>query len=978
MQGMLRYLYIGLCFTLFCPMTLLAMPPHPSLEGLIAQGQVKIPGFYIDPAMIATRAASKAAAKAVLAQAGISQAPLSGSIKALAVVVDFSDKVHTVTATYFDTLMFAAPVASGLGSVRDYYNKVSYGQVDIYTVNLPSSMGWVRASQTYSYYVDNNYGTDSPYPHNSQKLAEDVVDALHNAGVDFSLYDNTGSGVTAPIMLIHAGPGAEFTGSPNDIWSHSWSLQNPRTYNGVTIRDYTIMPEYWTTVNAATSDMTIGVFAHEMGHGFWSLPDLYDRTYSSNGIGDWSLMSTGSWNGPNGLGGGPAWPDAWCRVQMGFVTPTEIQGTVTGQSIPQTYNNPAPAHTVLRLSSTTLGSQEYFLIENRQQTPNTYDAYLPGSGLLIYHVDEAMWNYSLWNDNPCTVFPPCSCNPAAHFLVALLQADGLLQLEKKLSYGDTGDPFPGSTNKRAWSMATNPSPGSWYTCDGTGIGVSNISNSGAVMTADIVAGVPAWAIAVSPEALTIRCRPGQDALSQSFEVWNSGSGTLSYTITTNQPWLAVNPTNGTSTGERDTFTVTYNTTALAAGTYQGVITVSSPGVSSQQIIISLIVDTTAPTGSIVINGGNRYTNSPNVILSLYAFDPDDTIAAIQMRLGKSLPGSEIIWSNWIPYVSNVIITLDSPYDDGEKIVFAQFRDALWNTSIDTVQNSIILDTDSPNGTIIINNRSQYTNMNSVTITPSASDSSGVTNVRLSNDNIGFIDFSYSSGINWTLPTGEGKKTVYAQFKDGAGNWSDSTQASINVDTTPPVGSVAINYGSSFTKSRDVTLNLSGVDTSGISLMGLSNDNLTFIQSLFASSVPWTLTIGDGTKIVYARFKDGAGNWSKSYSASIALDTVLPRDGKLVAKPGNQKVLLDWFGFGDEYSGIKSYQLYYSTKGFTNLSPGNLIYTGMPPFVHTHIANGRTYFYKLQVEDKAGNISAGSQASATPNFIEFLPFLLMDK
>ncbi|MHB8068525.1 MAG: M6 family metalloprotease domain-containing protein [Desulfobaccales bacterium] len=482
-----------LCFTLFFPGLLQAMPPHPSLEGLITQGEVRVPSFYTDPVRRTERAAAKravaqAAAAATGAAAPVAQAPLTGSIKALAVVVDFSDKVHTVTAAYFDSMIFAAPIASGLGSVRDFYNKVSYGQVDIVTVNLPSSLGWRRAPRTYAYYVDGNYGTDSPYPHNCQKLAEDIVDALHTAGVDFSQYDNTHSGVMAPIMLIHAGPGAEFTGSPNDIWSHSWSLRTPRTYNGVVISDYVIMPEYWESVSSTASDMTIGVFAHEMGHGFWNLPDLYDTSYSSNGLGYWSLMAGGSWNGPSGLGAGPAWPDAWCRVQMGFVTPTEISGTVTSKSIPQAYNNPAPAQTVLKLSSSVLGAQEYFLIENRQKTANTYDYYLPGSGLLVYHVDEAVAS----NDHACTSTTTYSCS-SNHYLVALQQADGLMSLEKTpgsgtgSNRGDAGDPYPGSSTNRNWSHSTIPSSDSWYSSQNSQISVTNISNAGAVMTATLTA-----------------------------------------------------------------------------------------------------------------------------------------------------------------------------------------------------------------------------------------------------------------------------------------------------------------------------------------------------------------------------------------------------------------------------------------------------------------------------------------------------------
>ena len=55
----------------------------------------------------------------------------------------------------------------------------------------------------------------------------------------------------------------------------------------------------------------MATFAHELGHSMFALPDLYDRDYSSRGIGSWSLMAGGSWNGPSGLGSSPAHPDAW-------------------------------------------------------------------------------------------------------------------------------------------------------------------------------------------------------------------------------------------------------------------------------------------------------------------------------------------------------------------------------------------------------------------------------------------------------------------------------------------------------------------------------------------------------------------------------------------------------------------------------------------------------------------------------------------
>src|SRR4030067_1107120 len=127
---------------------------------------------------------------------------------AVAVVRGFSDKVKTVTAPYFDTMIFAAPVV-GRGSVYDYFDEVSYGQIDIVTVNLPSSMGWIRAPSTYATYVNGNYCGGS-YPNNCQKLAEDIVHAV-NSVVNFDNYDNDHNGIAEPIMLIHAGRGAAYT-----------------------------------------------------------------------------------------------------------------------------------------------------------------------------------------------------------------------------------------------------------------------------------------------------------------------------------------------------------------------------------------------------------------------------------------------------------------------------------------------------------------------------------------------------------------------------------------------------------------------------------------------------------------------------------------------------------------------------------------------------------------------------------------------
>ena len=73
-------------------------------------------------------------------------------------------------------------------------------------------------------------------------------------------------------------------------------------------------------------DCKIGVCAHELGHLLFGFPDLYDTDNSSEGIGDWCLMSGGSWGGG---GDTPVHPSAWCKVNQSWVTVENPQADAT-------------------------------------------------------------------------------------------------------------------------------------------------------------------------------------------------------------------------------------------------------------------------------------------------------------------------------------------------------------------------------------------------------------------------------------------------------------------------------------------------------------------------------------------------------------------------------------------------------------------------------------------------------------------------
>ena len=50
----------------------------------------------------------------------------------------------------------------------------------------------------------------------------------------------------------------------------------------------------------------------------------------------------------------------------------------------------------------------------------------------------------------------------------------------------------------------------------------------------------------------------------------------------------------------------------------------------------------------------------------------------------------------------------------------------------------------------------------------------------------------ASEKSWTLTTGDGTKTVYAQYSDVAGNVSSTVNDSIGLDTLAPVTSQSVN------------------------------------------------------------------------------------------------------------------------------------------------------------------------------------------
>lgn len=137
-----------------------------------------------------------------------------------------------------------------------------------------------------------------------------------------------------------------------------------------------------------------------------------------------------------------------------------------------------------------------------------------------------------------------------------------------------------------WFMRDNP-PGEAYVNR-----QSRPSNDLLMCIAEYLA--PGPMISLSTSEMSLNVEEGDNLPADTFTVRNTGGETLNYTITDDVSWLDVSPTSGSSNGEPDTITITYNTASLSIDMYTGTITVADPGALNLQQTIAVTLDVVQP------------------------------------------------------------------------------------------------------------------------------------------------------------------------------------------------------------------------------------------------------------------------------------------------------------------------------------------------------------------------------------------------
>lgn len=456
-------------------------------------------------------------------------------IKILPLLLNFSDDSRQRVADEIYNFFFGDKPEDR--SLRNYFMEVGNESVEF----IPGSYGvgdWIKMPKTKLDYAKGG---------SVSTLARDAFEILTSQGLNFNEYDQNGDGYIDYTLFVQSG-------DPQEGWSGSIFWLHYAPYElGAYVSEGLKVGEYIMTAEKFRGDKTAPLqgICHEFYH-YQGGNDLYSYLYNGDyAVSNWDIMAENFNN--FGMCG-------YSRVSLGWLRPTTI--TKSGVYEVDAIASKGPK----RLYRVDIpGTQEYFLIENRQLVG--VDAWwqgLPSTGLIFTHVDGGIPPQHRFNDGP----------PSYKHYAVWVEDGGGVKLKKDAVYC-------ADKNRTKFTLTTYPSTWDYEKKAKVGINFTQISKSDLKMSfrVDFVYQEPHPA--VDMDVLDFgKIQKGINRVI-TIKINNEGTGTLSGKLFSKDNWISFEP--GDFSGNGASVSVIASADFVKPGNYKGKIEIKCKGADTLTI-----------------------------------------------------------------------------------------------------------------------------------------------------------------------------------------------------------------------------------------------------------------------------------------------------------------------------------------------------------------------------------------------------------
>ncbi|MEP7158523.1 MAG: glycosyl hydrolase family 18 protein, partial [Chloroflexota bacterium] len=336
-----------------------------------------------------------------------------------------------------------------------------------------------------------------------------------------------------------------------------------------------------------------------------------------------------------------------------------------------------------------------------------------------------------------------------------------------------------------------------------------------------------------------------------------------------------------------------------------------------RVVFRGLNDTAPPTGTFAKAADELFCTAPRVRLAFNLADGANGSGAVFVRMSNvaTTGGNGLLtYAMTFPAAGQIPWSLDNTAAGGssatgQRKIYAQWRDVSGNWS--GVSNiTVTVPSLVATGALTVAGGLDVVTQSSIQVRLARTGGGRtISEVRFSSSPVLNANGSLTYGVTGTPGTDvafslinagtggidvDGRRSVYAQWKDSLGCWSPPIYGRITLDRAGPVGSLAVAGGATLSTTGDVQLLAPAIDAgSGVVETQLSNNGVTW-QSFTPTDLPIPWTAGatvDGLWTISARWRDGIGNWSSVVTTSLTLDRNGPQgtlllDGGAAATAGS--------------------------------------------------------------------------------------------